>query len=79
MRWSSAESRVIDRLWTAETGGLGWGMSLAALRLAGMDDSAKADALAALVADTGLLGNAVALGWAAIALGTGLETLRVAR
>ena len=68
---------VIDRLWTAETGGLGWGMGLAALRLVGANLQGKDSALAALVGDTGLLGNTVALGWATIALGPGWETLRI--
>jgi hypothetical protein len=77
---------VIARLWPDEPGGLGWAMSLAALRLSSESTGiwvADADALAAaletLVAETDLLSDTVALGWAAIAMGDALERLRISR
>jgi hypothetical protein len=70
---------VIDRLWPDEPGGLGWAMGLAALRLCRADEGGLAAALESLIADTGLRDDGVALAWAAIALGDGVERLRIGR
>jgi len=68
---------IIESLWPDERGGLSWSMSLVALRLAGRSGDDLARALAEYVAATGLYGDTVSLGWAAIGLGPGLERLRV--
>ena len=68
---------ALVRLWPAERGGLSLAMALAAFRLAGA--RAEGDARAALAEEldrTALLDDVVALAWAAIATGPGLETLR---
>ncbi|MFB3737367.1 MAG: hypothetical protein ACE14W_00200 [Candidatus Velamenicoccus archaeovorus] len=74
----SARGRVVlRRLWRVERGGLTLGTTLAAFRLL---DDAEADAvshaLAATFERTGLLGDTVALAWAALATGPGVEGLR---
>lgn len=70
---------VLRARWDLERGGLSLGLALAALRLAG---SASADeAESALLDDfhrTGFLDDVVALSWATIACGPGLERLRIA-
>jgi hypothetical protein len=71
--------RVLRERWRAEAGGLSLATSLAALRL--RDDPAASAVEAALVREldrTALSGDVVSLAWAAVALGPGLETLRVA-
>jgi hypothetical protein len=70
---------VLHRQWSDERGGLGWAMTVTALRL--NDDTAPsfASALEALASDAVMRADAVALGWAAIALGPGIERLRVGR
>lgn len=70
---------VIESLWPGEQGGLGWAQSLVALRLAGAPSGELEAALAAYVAETGLYGDGVALGWAAIGLGPALDRLRIGR
>ena len=69
---------VVERLWDQEPGGLGWAMSVAALRLAGRDVATKVDDLRALVETSSLLSDGAALGWAVIALSDRWEQLRVA-
>lgn len=68
---------VVEALWPAEPGGLGWAMSAVALQLAGRDAGALLEALDALVEETGLLHDGVALAWAAVALGDRWQRLRV--
>lgn len=68
---------TIRSLWESERGGLGWSMAVVALRLAGEDTASHAEQLAALVHETSLRGDAVALGWAALALGNGWQRLEV--
>ena len=70
-------ARVVERLWDAERGGLGWAMSLTALRLADRDVATRIDDLKALVDTTSLLHDGVALGWTVIALSDRWEQLRV--
>lgn len=70
---------VINGLWGAERGGLGWSMSLAALRLAGITADDRAAELSALVDETNLLSDGVALAWAVIALGDRWRLLSVSR
>jgi hypothetical protein len=70
---------IIDGLWVAERGGLGWSMSLAALQLAGINAADRAAELSALVDETGLLSDAVALAWAVIALTDRWQLLSVPR
>jgi hypothetical protein len=67
---------VLHRLWADERGGLGWAMTLIALRLNGDDAPTFAMALAALASDGVSRKDAVALAWTAIALGSGIERLR---
>ena len=70
---------VLRRLWRAERGGLTLAQALAAFRLAGDPEAgAVGRALARRFEETGFLGDAVALAWAAIATGEGLERIRVA-
>ncbi len=70
---------VIRQLWRAEAGGLGWAMSLAALHANGLREPALETRLTELVGRTNLLGDTVALAWAAIALGPAIERLRIRR
>lgn len=70
---------VIESLWPDEQGGLGWSQSLVAIRLAGAPSGELEAALANYVAETGLYGDGVALGWAAIGLGPALDRLRAGR
>lgn len=67
---------VMERLWATEVGGLGWSLSLAAMRAAGRDHPELADQLSRLAISSDLLGDTVALAWAAIALGPGLQRLK---
>jgi len=70
---------VLRRLWRAERGGLTLAQALAAFRLAGDPEAAAVErALARRFEETGFLADAVALAWAAIATGEGLERIRVA-
>ncbi|MCI0634932.1 MAG: hypothetical protein L0206_13600 [Actinobacteria bacterium] len=65
-------------LWRSESsGGLSVATALAAFRLHGREPEAAdaADVLEVLVSETELMGDAVALAWAAIATGDGLELL----
>lgn len=69
---------VLTGLWRTESsGGLSVATTLAAFRLHGRDAEAAdaAELLEALVSETGLVGDAVALAWAAIATGDGLGRL----
>lgn len=68
--------QVLEALWPNEQGGLGWAMTLAALKLCDAPSQALSDALAAYVDETQLFLDGVALGWAVIALGPELDTLR---
>jgi hypothetical protein len=70
---------IIDGLWDAERGGLGWSMSLTALRLVGIAADDRAAELSALVDETDLLSDGVALAWAVIALGDRWQLLSVPR
>jgi hypothetical protein len=68
---------ALRELWTAEPGGLSLAMALAAFRLADDADAARVEAeLERRFDETGLLDDVVALAWAAIATGPGLEDLR---
>jgi hypothetical protein len=69
---------ALDRLWRSERrGGLSLAMALAALRLAGEPAAAEVErALDAELERTALLDDAVALAWAAIATGPGLDAIR---
>jgi hypothetical protein len=68
---------VLRRIWRRERGGLTLGTALAAFRLLGdREAEAVAHALATTFERTGLLEDAVALAWAALATGPGLEELR---
>jgi len=68
---------VVDRLWPGEEGGLGLSMALNALRLNGESRPRLAAALQALIDETELLLDCVALAWATIGLGAGANRLRV--
>ncbi len=68
---------VVEDLWSHEQGGLGWAMSLVALRLTDRDAAPLADALGTLVSESALLNDAVALGWAVLGLGERWAQLRV--
>lgn len=70
---------ILEALWANEQGGLGWSMALAALRLCNIPADRPSDDLAAYVEATGLYDDGVALAWAALALGDGVERLRVPR
>ena len=70
---------VVRRLWDAERGGLSWAMSLTALHLAGVTDADRATQLSALVDDTDLLSDGVALAWAVMALTDRWQLLSVSR
>ena len=69
---------ALDRLWRAERqGGLSLAMALAALRLAGEPAAGEVErALDAELERTALLDDALALAWAAIAAGPGLDAIR---
>jgi hypothetical protein len=69
---------ALDRLWRAERqGGLSLAMALAAFRLAGEPAAGEVErALDAELERTALLDDAVALAWAAIAAGPGLDAIR---
>lgn len=71
--------KILRRRWSDERGGLGWAMTVTALRLNGESALGFASDLAALARDAVMRADAVALGWAAIALGPGLDRLRVGR
>ena len=77
--WSRGMS-ALRRLWREEsTGGLTLAVAAAALRANGDDDAvACTAALVDAFARTGFLGDVVALAWATIATGPGLEAIRVA-
>lgn len=69
---------VLRRLWRAERGGLTLAQALAAFRLAGDPEAGAVErALARRFEETGFLGDAVALAWAVVATGEGLERIRV--
>jgi hypothetical protein len=68
---------VVERLWRAEPGGLGWGQAAAALHALNRPDPDLDAALVDLVAKTQLLGDTVALAWTAIALGDAIIVLRI--
>ncbi len=68
---------AVERLWPDERGGLGWAMSLVALRLAGGDPAPLAAELETLVAESELLDDGVALAWAVLGLGDGWRQLRI--
>ena len=68
---------ILETLWASEQGGLGWSMALAAFRLCNAPADRLADDLAAYVEATRLFDDGVALAWAAIALGDGIDRLRV--
>lgn len=70
---------ILEARWPIEQGGLGWSMTLAALRLCNAPADRLAADLAAYVDDTRLFDDGVALAWAAIALGEGIDRLRVSR
>jgi hypothetical protein len=70
---------VVERLWDAERGGLSWAMSLTALHLAGVTDADRAAQLSALVDESELLLDGVALAWAVIALTDRWQLLSVSR
>jgi hypothetical protein len=69
---------AVQRLWRDEPGGLGWAMSVVALRLCGRAVGTLPDELARLVDTTGLLGDVVSLSWTVLALGDGWQQLQVA-
>lgn len=65
----------LRRLWRVESaGGLSLATAMAAFRIHGADSDAETVhvALQRLVDETGLLGDGIALGWAAVAAGDGL-------
>lgn len=68
---------VVSRLWRAEPGGLGLGQAAAALHALDRPDPDLDAALVSLVASTRLLGDTVALAWTAIALGDGINVMRI--
>jgi hypothetical protein len=70
---------TLEALWPDEQGGLGWSMTLVALALAGAPTGALSEALAAYVDETDLYADTVALAWAAIGFGSGLDRLRINR
>ena len=68
---------VLERLWRAEPGGLGWGQAAAALHALDRADPDLDTALTSLVSTTQLLGDTVALAWTAIALGEAIDIVRI--
>jgi hypothetical protein len=70
---------VVGRLWRGEPGGLGWAMASAALHANDSPDPDLDAALLAMLSATQLYGDTVALAWTAIALGSGIRTLRISR
>lgn len=77
--WARGIERL-RRLWRAERAGV-MSLAVAAAALRANDDPDRAEAVVALeenVERTGFAGNVVSLAWAAIAIGPGLDRLRVA-
>ena len=74
---------VLRRLWPIEAGGLSLGLSLIAMRLAADGtDTERADIEAALSSSfdaTAFLDDNVALGWATLATGDGIDVITVTR
>ena len=69
---------VLRRLWPAERGGLSLALALAAFRLWGDPEAERvAGVLGERFRATGFLGDLVAMAWAAIATGDGLDRIRV--
>ena len=68
---------VIERLWQAEPGGLGWGQAAAALHALDRANPDLDAALGGLVSSTGLFADSVALAWTAIALGDAIDRIRI--
>ena len=68
---------VVERLWQLEPGGLGWAMGATALHAVGRPNPDLDARLAELIAQTGLYGDAVALAWAAIGLGSVVDQMRI--
>ena len=68
---------VIGRLWRAEPGGLGLGQASAALHAVDQADGDLDAQLSALVTDTKLFGDVVALAWTAIALSDAIDGFRI--
>jgi hypothetical protein len=74
---SARGSVVLRALWPLEPGGLSLAMTLAAFRLTGDAEAESVEAaLERRFDETGLLDDVVAIAWAAIATGPGLESLR---
>jgi hypothetical protein len=74
---SARGATVLRRLWRVERGGLTLGTTLAAFRLLDDPDAeAVSHAVATAFEGTGFLNDIVALAWAALATGPGLEQLR---
>jgi hypothetical protein len=74
---SARGSAVLRELWPLEPGGLSLAVALAAFRLADDPEAARVEAeLERLIDDAGPLDDVVALAWAVIATGPGLEDLR---
>jgi hypothetical protein len=70
-------SAVLRELWPHEPGGLSLAVALAAFRLSDDPEAALVEAeLERRFDETGLLDDIVAIAWAAIATGPGLEDLR---
>jgi hypothetical protein len=70
-------SAVLRELWPHEPGGLSLAVALAAFRLSDDPEAALVEAeLERRFDETGLLDDVVAIAWAAIATGPGLEDLR---
>ena len=71
--------RLLLEHWQLETGGLSLALTLAALQLTGgAPTDAIMNALEASFDATSFLGNVVAIAWATVATGPGLERLRLA-
>jgi hypothetical protein len=70
---------TVEGLWDSERGGLSWSMSLTALQLAGVTDDVRAAELSALVDETDLLSDGVALAWTVICLTDRWQLLAVPR
>jgi hypothetical protein len=68
---------VVERLWPREPGGLGWAMASAALHALQRPDPDLDAKLGALVAQTQLFEDTVALAWAAIASGPAVQIIRI--
>lgn len=70
---------LIESLWPDEPGGLGWAMSLVALRLSDAEAAPLARALENLVSESALMHDGVALAWAVLGLSDGWTKLRLDR